>query len=188
MAKISMVEEDIGITGHLKWCKASSLFASPLLRSLISKAKTFTCTRVNTPFRPCLSIPDLFLLLLDQKSLRKLCICLHIWGTLKNRVDISILISRSERNQGGIRIILPWKSSDVGTYFLMTEHIKQLCKCSLFILLQKKQVCFNSLQWQVETYPSVPWNELKVCIKLTTASQLKSLQLHCKLFFQHHTL
>lgn len=35
-----MVEEDIGVTGHPKWCKASSLLAILVLRSLFSKAKT----------------------------------------------------------------------------------------------------------------------------------------------------
>lgn len=34
-----MVEEDTGVTGRLKWCKASSLFAILVLRSLFSKAK-----------------------------------------------------------------------------------------------------------------------------------------------------
>lgn len=37
-----MVEEDTGVTGRLKWCKASCLFAILVPRGLFSKVKT-TC-------------------------------------------------------------------------------------------------------------------------------------------------
>lgn len=45
----------------------------------------------------------------------------NLRGTFKNTVDISILISRSEKNQAGVRIVLARKVSDAETYFLTAE-------------------------------------------------------------------
>lgn len=86
---------------------------------------------------------------LKESTLSQVCTCLNLWDTFKNRVSMSYRILRSERNEGGVSIVLPWKLRDWGSSFLMAEHAEQLCKCSLPILLKKKQVCTNSLGWWV---------------------------------------